>query len=149
MLLFPKEDLQNSQGSEKSCDDHNLDFIYIWLCCAYVTGLIHDPFGFNDEHQQRKPLVTHSPVPLLLDTQLLRCKCRFDNWLPTTIKCLLNRHKFENACSLWNMHFRVHKQTKIIFLLYLFRTQPIRVTFLYNNSNVLCMDGEHVNLLCI
>lgn len=34
-------------------------------------------------------------------------------------------------------------------LLYLFRTQPIRATFLYNNSNVLCMDGEHVNLLCI
>lgn len=40
-------------------------------------------------------------------------------------------------------------ETNRDILLYLLRTQPIRVTFLYNNSNVLCMDGEHVNLLCI
>lgn len=39
-------------------------------------------------------------------------------------------------------------KTEIFYYIF-FTTQPIRVTFLYNNSNVLCMDGEHVNLLCI
>lgn len=147
MLLFPKEDLQNSQGSEKSCDDHNLDFIYIWLCCAYVTVLIHDSFGFNDEHQQRKPLVTHSPVPLLIDTQLLRCKCRFDNWLPTAI-CLLNRHKFENTCSLWNMHFRVHKQTKIIFY-YIFSEHNLSEWLFYIIILMFCVWMGNMWICCV